>query len=73
MKNINELMKSLNKYFGWNKFRIECFAQMLLGLISVRTVRGRSEKSPNAIPSPPPPAAPLRRRGFLVFLIKCKN
>lgn len=38
MKHINELERSLNDYFGWNKARMSCFVKMLLALIKVRTV-----------------------------------
>lgn len=38
MKHISELMSSLNVHFKWNKARMTCFANMLLGLFSVRTV-----------------------------------
>jgi hypothetical protein len=38
MKDISDLMSSLNGYFKWNKARISCFTLMLLGLFAVRTV-----------------------------------
>lgn len=38
MKDISSLLSSLNVYLRWNKARIECFAQMILGLFAVRTV-----------------------------------
>lgn len=38
MKNTSELMESLNVHFGWNKARMTCFSNMLLGLFAVRTV-----------------------------------
>src|ERR1700733_15896199 len=38
MKHISELMSNLNQHFNWNKARINCFAQMLLALLTVRTV-----------------------------------
>ena len=38
MKGISGLKKSLTGYLGWDKRRIECFSQMLLGLFAVRTV-----------------------------------
>lgn len=38
MKHNSELISSLNKHFKWNKSRISCFAQMLLGLIAAETV-----------------------------------
>lgn len=38
MRMSNGLASSLNKYFDWNKARMTCFCQMLLGLFVVRTV-----------------------------------
>lgn len=38
MKHINGLVKSLNEHLGWNKARITCFVQLILGVIAVRTV-----------------------------------
>lgn len=38
MKQSSELEKSLNRFFGWNKARMNCFVSLLLGLIAVRTV-----------------------------------
>jgi hypothetical protein len=38
MKGINGLVASLNVHLVWNKARINCFVQMLLGMIAVRTV-----------------------------------
>jgi hypothetical protein len=38
MNTLNGLVSSLNVYLGWNKARMDCFAKMLLGLISARTV-----------------------------------
>ena len=38
MKHINELERSLNDYFGWNKARMNCFAKMLLALFVVCSV-----------------------------------
>jgi hypothetical protein len=38
MKHISELMSNLNQHFHWNKARINCFAHMLLALLTVRTV-----------------------------------
>jgi hypothetical protein len=35
---INELRDSLNVHLGWNKARITCFVNMLLALLTVRTV-----------------------------------
>lgn len=34
----NELVKILNGYFNWNKARMNCFVNMLISLIQVRTV-----------------------------------
>lgn len=41
MDSLNELVKSLNGYFKWNKARLFCLAGTLLALISVRTVNLR--------------------------------
>ncbi len=38
MEHISELTDILNGYFGWNKARVGCFVNMLLALISTRTV-----------------------------------
>jgi DDE family transposase len=38
MKNTSDLSASLNRYLGWNKARVDCFMQMLLGLFAVKTV-----------------------------------
>lgn len=38
MKHTNELERSLNENFGWNKARMSCFAKMLLALFAVCTV-----------------------------------
>jgi 7-keto-8-aminopelargonate synthetase-like enzyme len=38
MKQISELIVSLNKHFKWNKARMFCFSTMLLALFAVRTV-----------------------------------
>ena len=38
MKGINGLVASLNAHLAWNKARINCFVQMLLGMIAVKTV-----------------------------------
>jgi hypothetical protein len=38
MKHINELSNILNKHFNWHKSRIELLAEMLKGIIAVRTV-----------------------------------
>lgn len=38
MKDINGLISSLNIHLKWNKCRITCFIQMILGLLAVRTV-----------------------------------
>ncbi|MDF3054851.1 MAG: hypothetical protein K0Q74_758 [Gammaproteobacteria bacterium] len=38
MKSINRLLQSLNGYLPGNKARKNCFAQMLLGTISTKTV-----------------------------------
>lgn len=38
MEHISELRRSLNEHFKWNKARMTCFVQMLLALITVRTV-----------------------------------
>jgi len=38
MEHISELESSLNGYFGWNKARITCFVNMLLGLFITRTI-----------------------------------
>ncbi len=35
---ISELKDSLNAYFGWNKARMACFVNMLLALLTTRTV-----------------------------------
>lgn len=41
MNKNSELKGILSKYFDWNKARLDCFAQMLLALIAVRTVNLR--------------------------------
>lgn len=38
MKYINELSEILSQQLDWHKSRIDCFAQMLLGLFIVRSV-----------------------------------
>ena len=38
MKHINELASILNKHLNWNKARIDCLAQMVRGIIAVKTV-----------------------------------
>jgi hypothetical protein len=38
MKHISELESSLNGYFSWNKARMTCFVNMLLGLFVTRTI-----------------------------------
>ena len=38
MECINELRNSLNVHLGWNKARITCFVNMLLALLTTRTV-----------------------------------
>lgn len=38
MKHISELSSILNKYFNWHKSRIEFLAEMLRGIIAVKTV-----------------------------------
>ena len=38
MEHISELTDILNGYLGWNKARVGCFVNMLLALISTRTV-----------------------------------
>lgn len=38
MKYTNELEKSLNDYFAWNKARMNCFAKMLLALFAVSSI-----------------------------------
>lgn len=38
MQHISELRNTLNEYFGWNKARMTCFVQMLLTLMSTRTI-----------------------------------
>jgi hypothetical protein len=38
MDYISELRASLNEYFHWNKARMSCFVNMLVALISTRTV-----------------------------------
>lgn len=38
MKHISELATILNQHFNWNKARITCLAQMIKGLIAVKTV-----------------------------------
>ena len=35
----SELSKSLNEHLSWNKCRIDCFAKMIVALLTVRTVR----------------------------------
>ena len=37
-KHFNQLTTSLSKIFDWNKPRIDCFSNLLLGLLSTRTV-----------------------------------
>ena len=38
MKHINELASILNKHLNWNKARVTCLAQMVKGLLAVKTV-----------------------------------
>ena len=38
MDHISELRRSLNEHFRWNKARMTCFVQILVALITVRTV-----------------------------------
>ena len=38
MQHINELSSILNQFFNWNKARITCLAQMVRGIIAVKTV-----------------------------------
>jgi hypothetical protein len=38
MEHINGLSESLKGYLKWNKARLNCFTQMLLSLIAVKTV-----------------------------------
>ena len=38
MTHVSELARILNKTFNWNKARIFCLAQMVKGLIAVKTV-----------------------------------
>lgn len=38
MKDTSGLVKSLNGYLNWNKARVTCFLNMLLGLFAVRTI-----------------------------------
>lgn len=38
MKPINELASILNQHLNWNKARIDCLAQMVKGIIAVKTV-----------------------------------
>ena len=38
MDYLSELKESLNGYFGWNKARITCFVNMLIALLTTRTV-----------------------------------
>jgi len=38
MKYTNELTESLKDFFGWNKARVECLAQIILSLFCVKTV-----------------------------------
>ena len=38
MECTSELKDSLNAYFGWNKARMSCFVNMLLALLTTRTV-----------------------------------
>ena len=38
MTHVSELARILNKTFNWNKARIQCLAQMVKGLIAVKTV-----------------------------------
>ncbi|VAW23360.1 hypothetical protein MNBD_ALPHA11-496 [hydrothermal vent metagenome] len=38
MQQINELESTLKQGMGWHKSRIKCLVQILLGLITVRTV-----------------------------------
>ena len=35
---INELETNLKQALGWHKARITCFAQIIIGLIAVRSV-----------------------------------
>jgi hypothetical protein len=37
-KHFNQLTESLSKIFNWHKPRIDCFSNLLLGLLSSRTV-----------------------------------
>ena len=38
MKDTSGLVVSLNGYLKWNKARVTCFLNILLGLFAVRTV-----------------------------------
>ena len=38
MKHINELSQILNKILNWNKARVDCLAQMIIGIIKVKSV-----------------------------------
>lgn len=38
MKDISGLVNSLNKVLKWNKARVSCFTQLLLGLFKVKTI-----------------------------------
>ena len=38
MKHVNELAAILNKHLNWNKARVTCLAQMVKGLLAVKTV-----------------------------------
>ena len=38
MESINELSSILKQYFNWNKARVDCLAQMIKGIITVKTV-----------------------------------
>ena len=37
-KHLNQLTGSLSKIFDWHKSRVDCFGNLLLGLISAQTV-----------------------------------
>jgi hypothetical protein len=38
MKHINELSQILNKILNWNKARVDCLAQMIFGIVKVKSV-----------------------------------
>ena len=38
MKHINELSQILNKILNWNKARVDCLAQVVIGIIKVKNV-----------------------------------